>query len=117
LDCVSSPIFADHNRWRYWKSLCKKGDYVSALNIHREAVSITKPLGIRPYLDRLSNNLSLTSSLQSSKSLNFPSADTLLTRRRIEVLRDIVKGMPNKEAAESLYISSRTVEIHVVGAM
>lgn len=39
--------------------------------------------------------------------------DSLLTEREKEVLLCLVKGMNNKEIAQNLYISDKTVKIHV----
>jgi DNA-binding NarL/FixJ family response regulator len=36
-----------------------------------------------------------------------------LTQRELEVLRELAKGMTNREIAERLYISKNTVKYHV----
>lgn len=46
-----------------------------------------------------------------------PTPDGVLTRREIEVIQRVVDGMTNKEIAESLVISRRTVEGHVERAL
>jgi DNA-binding NarL/FixJ family response regulator len=42
-----------------------------------------------------------------------PSKESLLTEREKEVLLCLVQGMNNKEIAQSLFISDKTVKIHV----
>jgi non-specific serine/threonine protein kinase len=46
-----------------------------------------------------------------------PTPDALLTRREIEVTRLLVEGMTNKEIAQTLVLSRRTVEGHVERAL
>jgi DNA-binding NarL/FixJ family response regulator len=36
-----------------------------------------------------------------------------LTRRQVEVLKLVAEGMTNQQIAETLYISPRTVDMHV----
>jgi DNA-binding NarL/FixJ family response regulator len=45
-------------------------------------------------------------------SLNFPEEDRLLTDREREILKLIAKEFSNKEIADHLFISERTVETH-----
>ena len=116
-DRVGAPIFAVHLRWRFWKLLVANGDSATAETIRREAVATAKQLGIRPYLDRFRNNFSLSDAPPSQDNKDRSPANSLLTRRQIEVLRAIGEGMTNKEAAEFLGLSSRTIEMHVAGAM
>ncbi|MDO5695820.1 MAG: response regulator transcription factor [Eubacteriales bacterium] len=45
-------------------------------------------------------------------SITFPTGETPLTRREMDVLRCICKHMTNKEIAEELFISENTVKYH-----
>ncbi|RJQ47972.1 MAG: hypothetical protein C4534_00320 [Gaiellales bacterium] len=40
-----------------------------------------------------------------------------ITPRQLQVLRSIVKGLPNRQIAERLTISVRTVEVHRLALM
>lgn len=42
-----------------------------------------------------------------------PTAETVLTKREMEVLRLVVQGASNQEIADTLYISLRTVKAHM----
>ena len=44
---------------------------------------------------------------------NLPHERNVLSRREMEVLREIVKGHSNKEISEALFVSEKTVKTHV----
>ena len=48
----------------------------------------------------------------SNDSVN-DSANTGLTKRQLEILLLLAEGITNKEIAEKLFLSSRTVDMHV----
>jgi non-specific serine/threonine protein kinase len=56
-----------------------------------------------------------TENVTAEESRSTP--DVLLTRRQIEVVQHVVAGMSNKEIAQTLVISRRTVEGHVERAL
>ena len=51
--------------------------------------------------------------LQSAAAIN----DLSLTNRELEILRYIVEGMRNKEIANALYISEKTVKNHITNLL
>jgi two-component system response regulator NreC len=48
---------------------------------------------------------------------NFDSKKSLLTEREIEIIKLIVEGLSNKEIADKLFISPRTVDTHRTNLM
>lgn len=73
---------------------------------------IEKPFSAETVLERVRESLSAMKQRQSAQNeLSFSGAD-LLTRRELEVLKEITDGASNKEAGRSLGISPRTVEVH-----
>lgn len=44
---------------------------------------------------------------------NLPHEKNVLSRREMEVLKEIVKGQSNKEISEALFVSEKTVKTHV----
>lgn len=55
----------------------------------------------------------LVSEYKRIKSGSADSPENLLTKRELEVLRLLTKGMLNKEIANTLYISEKTVKNHI----
>jgi LuxR family transcriptional regulator, maltose regulon positive regulatory protein len=118
------------------------GEEAKALSVMKEAVLLAQPgKFIRPFLDsgpklfdllfRLSKaDMSLTyvgkllaafrqqsadrmfASDDGSVSLKTPPLDEPLTKREMEILSLLAKGLPNKRIAEKLFISPETVRRH-----
>ncbi|OLF09252.1 response regulator transcription factor, partial [Actinophytocola xanthii] len=55
----------------------------------------------------------LRSRLQSSAAPAAPAADPMLTRRELEVLTLVARGLANKQIARTLEVSDKTVKAHV----
>jgi DNA-binding NarL/FixJ family response regulator len=60
---------------------------------------------LRPHLQRIERGVSGAARASTSP--------ILLTRRELEVLRHIVEGLSNRDIAEALSLSVRTVERHI----
>jgi DNA-binding NarL/FixJ family response regulator len=80
-----------------------------------EALDILDRLGARPLADRIRAELRQ----QGAESIpRGPTKQTLanpagLTTRQLEVLRLVADGLSNREIADRIYISKKTVEHHV----
>ncbi|WP_421981867.1 response regulator transcription factor [Roseibium sp.] len=73
---------------------------------------IEKPFSAETVLERVKEAIAAMRQRQDvDTSQTFEGAD-LLTRRELEVLKEITEGASNKEAGRTLGISPRTVEVH-----
>ncbi|MCL4164264.1 UNVERIFIED_CONTAM: hypothetical protein GTU68_063272 [Idotea baltica] len=73
---------------------------------------IEKPFSAETVLERVKESISVVRQRHDNSSKpSFQGAD-LLTRRELEVLKEITDGASNKEAGRTLGISPRTVEVH-----
>jgi FixJ family two-component response regulator len=73
---------------------------------------IEKPFSAESVLDRVKEAVTaMKQREEEDRSQTFEGAD-LLTRRELEVLKQITDGASNKEAGRTLGISPRTVEVH-----
>lgn len=73
---------------------------------------IEKPFSAETVLERVKEAVNAMKQRQEiDTSHTFEGAD-LLTRRELEVLKEITDGASNKEAGRTLGISPRTVEVH-----
>nr|WP_319386288.1 response regulator [uncultured Roseibium sp.] len=73
---------------------------------------IEKPFSAETVLERVKEAVTAMKERQDvDTSQTFEGAD-LLTRRELEVLKEITEGASNKEAGRTLGISPRTVEVH-----
>jgi len=73
---------------------------------------IEKPFSAETVLERVKESIALARKRQEAgDTQSFPGSDAL-TRRELEVLKEITDGASNKEVGRSLGISPRTVEVH-----
>jgi RNA polymerase sigma factor (sigma-70 family) len=76
--------------------------FVALVETHQQADgSIRVPEPLRPYLENIYELDHLQQKLES------------LTRREMQILREIAKGLSNKQVASVLHISEGTVKVHV----
>ena len=83
------------------------GDDEAAELEHQAARSVFERLGARPDLARL----------DAPKTLVQPASEPPLTARELHVLRLISTGRTNKEIAEELCLSERTIDRHVTNIL
>lgn len=73
---------------------------------------IEKPFSAEAVLERVKESIAINRARQNEEEApSFQGAESL-TRRELEVLKEITDGASNKEAGRTLGISPRTVEVH-----
>jgi len=93
----------------YATLLCKRHQHKRAFGLLSEALSTCIELGMRPLMEKIN---SLLESIEA-QSPNRPKYPADLTERQVQVLRLIAKGKTNREIAEELVLSERTVQRHI----
>ncbi len=87
----------------------KPGDRFRAVSLLEESLSISTELGMPPLMERVTL-LKEQTALAPARAPAYPDG---LTNREVEVLRLIVAGKTDREIAEVLFISARTVGGHI----
>ena len=84
-------------------------DRTKALSLLEDALSISTELGMRPLRERVT----ALQERAESAPVRPPAYPDGLTQREVEVLRLVAAGRTDREIAEELVISTRTVTTHV----
>ena len=96
----------------YGKALIERnatGDKARAVDLLEESLAISGELGMRPLMERAATLQERAESLPA-KAPAYPDG---LTAREVEVLRLVADGKTDREIADELFISVRTVSFHV----
>ena len=100
-ECLHEAIHAGATG--YLLKTAPASDVIEAIRSSSRGGSVLHPVMARKLLDNLTG---------VRKPIRHESSE-LLTPREVDVLKLMVKGLSNKEIAENLFISDKTVKIHV----
>jgi len=120
IEQVQVPYSKAQSLWRLGAALVEAGDLEKALERLNGAYAIFKELGasidyqsIEKLLVALGQSNTLTKDNDTIERMRRAG----LTTRQIEVLQKLAAGMTNREIAEELVLSPRTVEMHVANVL
>lgn len=116
LDKLEIPLEQLFIEFRLGAVLKRKGSEKDSIKHLNNALSISRRLGTRPFSAKINKELNLlgVSSKESRKEDSEErSGKAGLTRRQHEILELLSKGLKNKEIAKKLFLSTRTIDMHV----
>jgi DNA-binding CsgD family transcriptional regulator len=120
LEEIEVPFDRAHTRWRLGTALASAGEHERAVDELRKAGRVFKQMGVKPFRSEVEKELVALGAymeplLSAREGRRLKQAG--LTRRQIEVLRKLAQGMTNRDIAEELVLSPRTVEMHVANVL
>jgi DNA-binding CsgD family transcriptional regulator len=107
IDAYGPAWYRPYARWRWGAELLESGDRVAAQQQLRLAVAEAEAMGVGLVVLRAG------SLLRDAGLAEAASRDDVLTAREQQVLELIAAGMSNGQIAARLYISTKTVSVHV----
>lgn len=112
-DQLGSPVERVLVRHRWLRALRCDQRHNEADRVKKDAVGLAKGLGMRLLLEPPDFSPAAPDTL-GSRAAPLPGG---LTRRQRQVLQLVAQGLINKEIADRLDLSPRTVEMHVAGTL
>lgn len=112
IDLPVQFIMATYKLGLVYQKLEKRADSQTAFEL---ALQKAKALGMHPFIARIEAAQRLSSTTSTSKELviHLKKEQIHLTKRQTEILEKLANGYSNKEIANLLYLSTRTVDMHV----
>ena len=117
---LGTPMDQAQTGWRLGAAQVAEGSREEAIRCLTNAYRIARKLGARPLATRISGDLkSIGAPVEEGRGSDpAKRAGTGgLTRRQVEVARLVADGLTNKEIAQKLYLSTRTVDMHVANIL
>lgn len=116
LEKMEIPLEKLFIEFRLGTVLKQQGSDKKAVQHLNNALSISKKLGTRPYSSQIEEQLKILG-IQAKESRKEDSEERKgragLTKRQLEILGLLSQGLTNKEIAEKIFLSTRTVDMHV----
>jgi ATP/maltotriose-dependent transcriptional regulator MalT len=94
-------------------ALAASGERESALERLGDAYRTARKLGARPLASEAAREVAALGESVTQRSRRAASDGAGLTRRELEVVRLIAVGRTNRDVAQELFLSPRTVDMHV----
>jgi DNA-binding CsgD family transcriptional regulator len=120
LDGIEIPFDRAHTRWRLGAALEAAGKHERAVEELQRAAGIFEKLRAEPFRLEIEKELvalgAHAGQLRSAR-MGRRLKQAGLTNRQIEVLRKLARGMTNRDIADELVLSPRTVEMHVANIL
>jgi DNA-binding NarL/FixJ family response regulator len=113
---ITVPVEIIRMRLRYAAALLQGNDRDPAVAQLRHAYRSARKLGARPLAGEASAFLTrLHEPVEDRRNENAPARamNAGLTARQMEIIQAMARGLTNKEIAGQLYLSPRTVDMHV----
>jgi DNA-binding CsgD family transcriptional regulator len=107
------PLEQAITSWRVGVARGRRGDRGEAVRRLEAAYRITRNLGARPVAALVAADLEALGE-RVEKAGGGPAG---LTRRQAEIVRLLAEGLTNREIAKRLFLSTRTVDMHVRNAL
>ena len=116
LDGIRAPLERAHTKLRAGLALTRSGDSEAGSELLMSSYHIARRLAARPLVRATTAALAETGEgvdLRPGRSGTRALAPGGLTRREREVLGHLAEGRTNRETAAALFLSTRTVDMHV----